>query len=176
MLRCWDIYWFKNFIYFKKIKIRMAKIVAIYHSRDHDGFMSAAIVKRWFNNGGISSNTNFSEDPYRDTLFKNNKRNTVPKVEPNSEIAFLGYDYGQPEPDLSEADSVIICDVSFKPEYMKMLHDRLGDKLIWIDHHISAIKDMSEAGLDSMSGVRDTKMSACELTWTYFYPGQIPRG
>ena len=110
------------------------KKLCIYHSRDLDGWMSAAIVKLKF----------------PDTIF-------------------IGWDYGDPVPeeDFSYYDQVIIADISFPKEVMQKIHD--ASMLVWLDHHISAIKEMG-TDRDSWRGVQDTKMAACELTWEYFYP------
>ena len=124
------------------------KIVCIYHSIDLDGWMSAAIVKHWYN-----------------------------KIEglPEDDISFIGFNYGESIPDLSECDKVILVDISFPKETMKKLSN-LEDNFIWIDHHISAIKDnyfMLENGNEYIyNGMRDIQFAACELTWKYFFPDE----
>lgn len=129
------------------------KTCVIFHSVDLDGWMSAAIVKHWF------------------------KQQEVPnkKDEPINTIDFIGYNYGQPIPDLSEYDKVIMCDISFPKATMNAL--ALYGKLIWIDHHISAIKDSAtDDGIitpyNTVDGLRDTNFAACELTWKYFFPNE----
>jgi oligoribonuclease NrnB/cAMP/cGMP phosphodiesterase (DHH superfamily) len=122
------------------------KTVCIYHSIDLDGWMSAAIVKHWFNQQKVP-----------------NKQG-----EDCNTLNFIGYNYGQPIPDLSEYDKVIMCDVSFPKEEMSKLSDPLG-RLIWIDHHKSAI--LENAALEC-KGYRDVEFSACELTWKYFFPNE----
>lgn len=112
------------------------KMVCIYHSRDLDGWMSAAIVQY----------------KYRD-------------------VQLIGWDYGQPIPDLS-ADEIIMVDISFPKETMK----EIADKVTWIDHHISAIKDIASieplpfTAFKRIQGIRDINFAACELTWKYFFP------
>ena len=96
------------------------KTACIYHSIDLDGWMSAAIVKHWFNS----------------TIEVPNK-----KDEPINTLDFIGYNYGDPIPDLSSYDRVIMCDISFSKEEM----EKVACKLIWIDHHNSAIKIMDES-------------------------------
>lgn len=127
------------------------KTACIYHSIDLDGWMSAAIVKYWFEKQLII--TNSSIDSITD------------------KIDFIGYNYGQPIPDLSEFDKVIMCDISFPIEEMEKLRQRLQDKFIWIDHHISAIKATNERTNNYYDGIRDTKFAACELIWKYFMDG-----
>jgi oligoribonuclease NrnB/cAMP/cGMP phosphodiesterase (DHH superfamily) len=49
---------------------------------------------------------------------------------------------------------------------------KLQSKLEWIDHHISAIKDIEVNDFigGNYKGLRDTNYAACELTWKYFFP------
>lgn len=83
-----------------------------------------------------------------------------------SPVNFIGYNYGQPVPDLSEYNEIIMCDISFPKEIMEELKERLGSNFVWIDHHISAISGNNL----SINGLRDVKFAACELTWKYFFP------
>lgn len=144
------------------------KIACVYRSIDLDGWMSAAIVKHWFNS----------------TVEIPNK-----KDEPINTLDFIGYNYGQPIPYLLEYDQVIMVDVSFPFEELKgksvsrmfQLFQKLNANFIWIDHHISAIKDnigleyINDKGEDTstlFNGLRNTKYAACELTWQYFFPNE----
>lgn len=109
------------------------KVICIYHSRDLDGWMSAAIVK---------------------------------SVYPDAE--FIGWDYGQDLPEINPWHSnVIMVDISMPIHNMRHLMDK--NNLVWIDHHISAIRDIEQAELFDITGKRDITKAACELTWNYFY-------
>ena len=123
------------------------KTVCIYHSIDLDGWMSAAIVKHWWN---------------------------LVEKSPNDKLSFIGYNYGEPIPDLSEYDKVIMCDISFDNPYI-MYNIAIEKELTWLDHHISAI-DLIENydwdNVDSILGIRDTNFAASELTWKYFFPNE----
>jgi oligoribonuclease NrnB/cAMP/cGMP phosphodiesterase (DHH superfamily) len=136
------------------------KIACIYHSIDLDGWMSAAIVKHWFVNQHPEGQIN--NHLINEEVFNYEDVN----------IDFIGYNYGQPIPDLSEYDKVIVCDISFPANIML----NMWEKLIWIDHHISAINQVrdycDEYDYDSSKpiGLRDIKYAACELTWKYFFP------
>ena len=128
----------------------MNKIACIYHSIDLDGWMSAAIVKHYTVKHYWENTSNWAE----------------------AILNFIGYNYGQPIPDLSEYDRVIMCDISFPKDEMIKLWDRVGvDNMIWIDHHISAIKDIQNTKW-VWYGAQDTKFAACELTWQYFFPNE----
>ena len=133
------------------------KIICIYHSRDLDGWMSAAIVKKWF----IETVSREGEDDL-----------------PTDDIDFLGWDYEDVIPDLTKYDKVIICNISFPRETMIQLLNQLDNNLIWIDQHFGAIRDIigtheiNKEGKDTstaFNGIRHIKFAACELTWKYFY-------
>jgi oligoribonuclease NrnB/cAMP/cGMP phosphodiesterase (DHH superfamily) len=168
------------------------KTVCIYHSADLDGWCSAAIVKHWYikNNKDCiifnKSNSNIMTN--EDKIVFDDR---VQGKENESELYFIGYNYGNEIPDLSEYNRVIMCDISFPANIMKQLHRKLTaqkgyvgngkektlDNFIWLDHHISAIKDMEKeypvgnsVPISLPSGLRDTKFAACELTWRYYFP------
>jgi oligoribonuclease NrnB/cAMP/cGMP phosphodiesterase (DHH superfamily) len=91
-------------------------------------------------------------------------------------IEFIGYNYGQPIPDLSSFNNVIMCDISFPNDVMLNLANRLGKKLIWIDHHQPKIDEIAKyfvnnnaKAITTMVTDGSTKFSACELTWKFFY-------
>lgn len=74
---------------------------------------------------------------------------------------YLGWDYGEPTPDLSAYRLVYIIDVSFPPEDMA----KYADKLIWIDHHKSAIEKMKDIPI---RGYRIDGVAACRLAHQWF--------
>lgn len=135
------------------------KTICIYHSRDLDGWMSAAIVKKWFADNYNSPTFNTHREKYELV-----EENTLPT---GSDLYFLGWDYGDEIPDLEKYDQVIMVDVSFPKEEMRKLFDY--NDLIWIDHHISTIKE-NWAIDDETQGLRSTEFAACELTWQHFFP------
>jgi hypothetical protein len=104
-------------------------MICIYHSRDLDGWMSAAIVKLKY-----------------------------------PDVKLIGWDYGQPIPSIVDAEIIIMVDISFPKDIMNQYD---GTKLIWIDHHISAIKENLNL---RANGIRGDKFAACELTWQFFFP------
>jgi oligoribonuclease NrnB/cAMP/cGMP phosphodiesterase (DHH superfamily) len=148
------------------------KIACVFHSIDLDGWMSAAIVKHWFDS---------TKKPY---LYNYSLKHPSLYFETNT-IAFVGYNHGEPVPDLSDYDMVVMCDISFHKDVMSKLYSKLGVNFIWIDHHISAIKD-NNGFIDStfkkpeyhelkksvIYGRRDVNFAACELTWKYFFPNE----
>lgn len=138
------------------------KTVCIYHSIDLDGWMSAAIVKHWW------KEQNKSDEPF----FFTNDSTKDELLCSNGTLKFIGYNYGQPIPDLSEYDKVIICDVSFPKEKMLTIASCLNIEFIWLDHHISAIKEDDYTEEYNVKGIRDTNFAACELTWSYFFPNK----
>lgn len=74
---------------------------------------------------------------------------------------------------INKADKVVVVDISFPLQEMQKL--AAGRELIWIDHHISAIKEMQGVA-DAWSGLRDINDAACVLAWKYFFPDRpVPR-
>lgn len=99
----------------------------------------------------------------------------VKKRYPDCEL--IGYDYGEPFPwdRIEESDEVIMVDVSISVSDMIKLQQLTKNNLTWIDHHISAIKEYNKEGL-KIPGPRNIDVSACELTWVYFFPDRpLPR-
>lgn len=82
----------------------------------------------------------------------------------DEEFDLFPINYGDKLPSLEELevyDKVYVVDYSLPREY----NQELGSRLIWIDHHISAIK--ANEGLN-IPGIRDISHSACELCFQYF--------
>lgn len=132
----------------------MSKIVCIYHSIDLDGQMSAAIVKLMY-----------------ERIIKERSELRKEDMSLVHTMDFIGYNYGQPIPDLSSYGYVIMCDISFPEEEMfKIYMQKEYGNFIWLDHHISAINISLERDYEDTPGDRDTNFAACELTWKYFFP------
>ena len=153
-------------------------IICIYHSRDLDGWMSAAIVKKWYLELYLDENTQRISESEDKIVIQ-----MVVSEEVSDTLEFLGWDYGDEIPDLSDYDKVIMCDVSFPPNVMEQLiQDKCtGDEITtnmnftWIDHHISVIKALDNhlpKGWLFPQGLRDINFAACELTWKHFFPNE----
>lgn len=87
----------------------------------------------------------------------------------------LGMSYGEDTPwsEIEDADRVIIVDFSLPKEDMLAIKDE--KKLIWIDHHQSALDELGRYSM-TWDGSRDTSEAACVLTWRYFYPQkEVPK-
>jgi len=69
---------------------------------------------------------------------------------------------------VNDGDTVIIVDFSIEPEMMKDVLKK-ADEVIWLDHHISAIKKYEGFEFD-INGTRDISKAATMLTWEFFYP------
>lgn len=93
------------------------------------------------------------------------------------DIKLIGYDYGEEIPDIPKGEPVIMSDVSFPMEKMLEISSNCDYNLLWIDHHISAIKDFEEfVGNDSpfCQAVLSTDVAACELTWKTLMKTEVP--
>lgn len=80
------------------------------------------------------------------------------------EAEYLGWDYGDPVPVVEAERELVMVDISVEG---LMEHP----KLIWIDHHKSAIEKFpANSGAYLIDGV-----AACRLTWQYFFgPNPLP--
>jgi hypothetical protein len=133
--------------------------------------MSAAIVKHWFNQQEIPTNRKYCS-VCKHTLPDDAVGSTeccggLTTID-NNTIDFIGYTYGQPIPELSSYNSIIMCDISLPKEVMKELSNSTTQHVTWLDHHISAIRDNEEWSAKFMSHL-DVTYAACELTWKYFF-------
>lgn len=102
----------------------------------------------------------------------------------------IGWDYGDPLPDvldnITDRDSVFIADISFPPDKLALICSKAG-QVVWIDHHISAIKAWEEylqrnkiddlqtrLKIDYLQTRLDTEHAACELVFSFFNKGIFP--
>lgn len=84
----------------------------------------------------------------------------------------LPMNYGDEVPPiktLRQYETVYIVDFSLPKDIM----EDIWDKVVWIDHHVSAIKALGDTAYE---GIQDTSFSACELCWMWFHPTEpMPR-
>ena len=138
----------------------MTRRIGFYHKSDLDGQCSGAILKSKF-----------------------------------PDIELYGIDYGEKFPWelVKRIDEVYVVDYCLQPtelwkepdpfSEMEKLVDKLDDyraELVWIDHHISAIKNEEKYKVGEfhhrIDGIRNIGESACVLTWKYIYPDKkLPR-
>lgn len=80
---------------------------------------------------------------------------------------YLGFDYGDPLPDLTHYSTVYLLDISLPVDIMR---DN-AHKLVVIDHHATLIAAV-EPFKDSFKGYRCIDgVAACRLAWQYFANG-----
>ena len=84
-------------------------------------------------------------------------------VNPNADL--LGWNYGDPLPNVNDYDNVILVDLTMAYPWM----EENAEKLIWIDHHANVI---GNPDLKHIKGIRQDGIGACALTWEYFFNGQ----
>lgn len=85
------------------------------------------------------------------------------------EIVNIGWNYGDSMPDLGEYDELYLVDISFPSEVMINLPK---DKVVWIDHHRTALNSAKEFGYSDIPGLRREGTAGCELTYEYFTGSQ----
>lgn len=111
----------------------------VIHHNDLDGRCSAQILVEKFD---------LKPEDLIETDYSKNEEFSFSFVEPNEEV--------------------YIVDFSIEPEEMKRLLAKTKN-VIWIDHHISAIKKYKEFDHE-IAGIRKVGISACVLTYQYIYP------
>ena len=92
------------------------------------------------------------------------------------EAEMIGIEYGDPfdwdqfDPD----EEVVMADFSMQPfSDMVRLSEACG-RLVWIDHHKSAIEEYANSHLN-LAGVRRIGIGACLLAWEYIHASPVPR-
>jgi len=125
----------------------MRKSLVIYHRIDIDGWLSAAIIKRYMDN------------------------------QPEYEVDYLGFNYGDDLDTSAIAkkyDEVITVDVSIDIDDMIFLVDRVD--FVYIDHHTMKINEvLRKVDLTNVRTYINTedlpikKKAACEITWEVFF-------
>jgi len=74
---------------------------------------------------------------------------------------YQGWDYGEPAPDMDGYKTVYAIDICFDVPVM----EKYADRLIWIDHHKSAIEKCAHINL---KGYRIDGVAACRLAYQWF--------
>jgi hypothetical protein len=142
------------------------KFAIVYHSEDFDGKLSNEVCRYWLN-----------------------------RLHPNANIHSYGWDYGRPVPtplhkwwdpnagdqfsnEWSLYDAIYIVDLSVDE---LMARTDLDEKIIWIDHHKSAIEKWDNPLVERLviMGYRIDGVAACRLCWQWFvnsagYLGVLP--
>lgn len=146
----------------------MKNIAIIYHRADFDGKLSNEVC-----------------------------RFHLQRLHPNAAIHSYGWDYGMPLPDdearthritveggsanttyrWEDYDVIYIVDLSVDE---LMGRGDLRDRIVWIDHHKSAIEKWDQNLPDDyekpIRGFRIDGVAACRLCWQWFTWGQLPKG
>lgn len=129
----------------------MKNIAIIYHDADFDGKLSNEVC-------GFHLN----------------------RLHPNANIHSYGWDYGRPVPEVqwTDYDAIYIVDLSVDE---LMARPELRDKIVWIDHHKSAIEKWdatpsdAEPEPEAFRGLRIDGVAACRLCWAWFTWGKLPK-
>lgn len=97
----------------------------------------------------------------------------VKRAVPQAEL--IGYDYGEPLPEIPNGSVVIMIDVSLPMKEMILLARRCHH-FKWIDHHASAIGDYNATpdlhDDDKFTAILQNGIAACEIAWRHYFPDQ----
>lgn len=101
------------------------------------------------------------------------------------EARLLGHDYKRPFDIecVQPGEDVIMADISLPMPLMEQVAER-SKSFLWLDHHVSAMKEYEAhfdvvAGTDNELGHKNLRyiyrpdISACEICWKEFFPGQV---
>jgi oligoribonuclease NrnB/cAMP/cGMP phosphodiesterase (DHH superfamily) len=84
----------------------------------------------------------------------------------NDNPQMIGWDFGDPLVEVEkDVDLVYVIDLSPECLAKNFFDDNYKSRLIWIDHHASAIKQWDS----DIDGLRINGVAACRLAWNYFY-------
>jgi len=138
----------------------MKNIAIIYHSADYDGILSNEVCRHWLRN-----------------------------LHPDAAIHSYGWNYGEPAPNeeqrthritveggsanvtyhWTDYDAIYIVDLSIDE---LMGRPDLRDRIVWIDHHKTAIEKWVQQGDKKygfqFKGYRIDGVAACRLCWQWF--------
>ncbi len=102
----------------------------------------------------------------------------VRSVFPEAEFLGLNHDMDIPYEKIGQYDKIVVCDFALPIDYMFELNEEKD--LLWIDHHVSVIKEYEKKvseGKKEIRGLRKVGVAAMELCWRYFYPQkEVPLG
>ena len=90
--------------------------------------------------------------------------------EENCDITHLNYDKEPAIDAFKEGDIVVITDYSLANDQYRQILALIGEtgKLIWLDHHISAINNYNEDEDLEIDGIRSTKFCGAALAYFFF--------
>lgn len=142
----------------------MNHIAIIYHDADFDGKLSNEVCRHW-----------------------------LKKLYPDAQIHSYGWDYGRKIPQVvAEKDELCDAWVNYNQIYIVdlsvdelMARPELRDKIVWIDHHKTAIDKWDleyelelpfRARLPKFRGYRIDGVAACRLCWQWFSFAKGPHG
>lgn len=89
----------------------------------------------------------------------------------------IGWDYGNPIPELPQSEDIVMIDISFPMAEMIRVRRR-SKSLTWIDHHISAKKEFDQVlgqltpEEHGINYVYELGIAACEIGWKYYFPNE----
>lgn len=116
------------------------RTILIYYHDDNDGCCAAAVAGNYYNRNEFA-------------------------------IKFVPVNYGKEqwnEEEMGAAEKIWLLD--FASDEMDEFVKVCGSKLIWIDHHKTAMEKFPDIWKSNIPGIRSIEKAACVLTWEYIHP------
>jgi hypothetical protein len=156
---------------------RTMKFAIIYHDADFDGKLSNEVCRYWLNRLHHNATIHSYGWDYGRPVPVPSLLGTLPPIEPGLEGG------GRRIPAIenwADYDAIYIVDLSVDE---LMSRPELRNKIVWIDHHKSAIEKwdnrtgpISGNPVPNLAGTRIDGVAACRLCWQWFTWGQLPKG
>lgn len=147
-------------------------VVCFYHNEDWDGIASAIIVNNHYKakDDDLVYFVGVDYSVKSDDHFVQTKLHDICEDHYNKFIDEKDLTYNIKDDNIEV--TIVIVDYSFSADIMKHLDNEFN--LIWIDHHVSAIKDAIANEYADVNGHRYDGVAACMLAWQYYNLGEKP--
>jgi oligoribonuclease NrnB/cAMP/cGMP phosphodiesterase (DHH superfamily) len=99
----------------------------------------------------------------------------IKQAYPSTELQSINYGDPPPLERAAEHECVFIVDFTLQPHNLMFSLKEKVERLVWIDHHKSAIEWAETSGFKTDGVTRAEGWAACELVWCYLHADPMPR-
>jgi len=93
------------------------------------------------------------------------------------ECELIGINYGDAFPwdSIEPGETVVMVDFCLQP-FSEMVRLNELAELVWIDHHVSAIREAEACGFEArLAQVLEVGRAGCELAWEHYVGTEVPK-